>query len=93
MTGVRLVSNIPVVLVPSDEVTETAEDAPTGVQEAGVPEAREDQVPGIEEDSPEGGERVRVPERAEVAGAAKKRKMPANRVPEGGALGERKKKK
>ena len=86
VTGVRVVSDIPVVFVPSDEVTEMAEDAPTGVQETGVPEAEEDQAPGIEDDSPEGGERVRVPERDEVAGAAKKRKTPANRVPEGGAL-------
>ena len=54
VTGVRLISEIPVILVPSDEVPETAEDAPTGVQESGVPEAGEDQVPGIEDDSPEG---------------------------------------
>ena len=79
--------------MPSDEVPETTEVAPTSVQGAEVPEVEGAQVPGVEEDVPEGAGEDRAPERAENVGAPKKRKMPANRVPEGGAPGERRKKK
>ena len=48
VTRVRVTSEIPVVLVPFDEVPETTEVAPMDVQGAEVPEAEEARAPGVE---------------------------------------------